>query len=162
MRVYFLRHGKSAARETWKGDDAQRPLTEEGMELMRRQAATMNRLGIQPDLIVTSPLTRARQTAEIVAVALRKSSALEESECLARDFDSACLVKLMDAHPDAKCMMVVGHEPDFSQTVSKLLGGGRIQLKKGGLATVDIVERVGDMVFGVLVSLLTPGQMRGA
>ncbi len=58
--------------------------------------------------------------------------------------------------------MIVGHEPDFSATVAQLIGGGRVQLKKGGLARVDIVERVGDLVYGVLVSLLTPSQMTGA
>jgi phosphohistidine phosphatase SixA len=55
--------------------------------------------------------------------------------------------------------MLVGHEPDFSATTATLLGGGRIQFKKGGLARVDIVERVGDLVYGVLVALLTPDQL---
>lgn len=161
MRVYFLRHGKAASQLTWSKDDSLRPLTEEGIAGMRLEAATLQALGVNPDVIVTSPLVRARQTAEIVAERLGMSDDLVEDERLAPGFDSVRLAGIIDAHPEAESIMLVGHEPDMSAAVAKLIGGGRLQLKKGGLATVDIVERVGDFVFGVLVSLMTPSQLRG-
>ncbi len=161
MRVYFLRHGRSVDAAEWRLDDDLRPLTEEGLDLMRQEAAGLRRLGLVPELIVTSPLTRARQTAEIVARELGMSAALVEDERLALGFDRDQLVAIIDAHPGLESIMVVGHEPSFSATVAKLIGGGRVQLKKGGLARVDIAERVGDMVFGVLVALLTPHMLHG-
>jgi phosphohistidine phosphatase len=160
MRVYFLRHGRSASQLTWTEDDGLRPLTEEGIEGMRREAATFAALGVKPDVIITSPLTRARQTAEIVAESMGMSEELVEDERLAPGFDSVRLAKIIDDYPNAESIMVVGHEPDMSAAVSKLIGGGRLQLKKGGLATVEVVERVGDFVFGVLVSLMTPAHLR--
>ena len=161
MRVYFLRHGKSVDAAVWRADDGVRPLTEEGFELMRLEGARMRALKIRPDVIVTSPLTRAQQTADVVAEELGLTDVLVEDERLAPGFDRDDLVGIIDAHPGAETMMIVGHEPDFSSTMSTLMGGGRLQLKKGGLGRVDIVERVGDMIFGVLVFLLTPGQLSG-
>lgn len=155
MRIYFLRHGKSVDAAIWRADDRLRPLTQEGLDLMHREAKAIRTLNLVPDVIVTSPLTRARQTAEIVAKELKLD--LVEDERLAPGFNRDRLAEIMDAHPRAECLMVVGHEPDFSATVSTLIGGGRIDFKKGGLARVDVVERVGVMVFGVLVALLTPG-----
>ena len=89
------------------------------------------------------------------------SDELVEDERLAPGFDSVRLAKIIDDYPNAESIMVVGHEPDMSAAVSKLIGGGRLQLKKGGLATVEVVERVGDFVFGVLVSLMTPAHSAG-
>lgn len=159
MKVYFLRHGKSSARAAWRDDDDLRPLTPEGVDLMRREAVGIRKLGMVPDVIITSPLARARQTAEIVAVELGMGAVLVEDERLAHGFDRDRLVQIIDAHPGVDSIMLVGHEPDFSATAATLLGGGRLQFKKGGLARVDIVERVGDLVYGVLVALLTPDQL---
>ncbi len=161
MKIYFLRHGKSVDASLWRAGDDARPLTPEGLDLMRLEGTRMRAMKLAPDAIVTSPLTRARQTADIVAEELGLTSKLEEDERLAHGFDRNALVAVMDDHAGAGSIMIVGHEPDFSATISALIGGGRVQLKKGGLARVDVVERVGDMIFGVLVSLLTPAQMSG-
>ena len=162
MRIYFLRHGKSQSRATWFEDDGLRPLTEEGVQLMRRQAVYLHKMGAPPEFIVTSPLARAQQTAAIVAEEFGSDSVLVEDGRLAPGFDREQLVEIIDAYTGAESLMIVGHEPDFSATVAQVIGGGRVQFKKGGLARVDIVERVGDLVYGVLVSLLTPSQMTGA
>lgn len=161
MRIYFLRHGRSLSRALWSGDDRLRPLTRGGVEALEQAAEAWRRLDPPPELIVTSPLVRARQTAEVAAEALGMAGQLIEDERLAPGFESAQLVSLIDDHPAVETLMVVGHEPDFSATVAKLIGGGRLQVKKGGLATIEIAERVGDMIFGVLISLLTPAQTRG-
>ena len=162
MRIYFLRHGKSQSRATWFEDDRLRPLTEEGVSLMRRQALYLRKMGPAPDFIVTSPLARAQQTAAIVAEEFGSDSVLVEDGRLASGFDRERLVEIIDTYAGAESLILVGHEPDFSATVAQVIGGGRVQFKKGGLARVDIVERVGDLVYGVLVSLLTPSQMTGA
>ncbi|HTX70514.1 MAG TPA: phosphohistidine phosphatase SixA [Thermoleophilia bacterium] len=153
-RVYFLRHGKAENRAEWRGSDDERPLTAEGEEAMRREAEALRALGLAPDVIVTSPLARARRTAEIVAEGLGLSGRLVEDERLAHGFDVRRLEQVLTAHAGAGAVMVVGHEPDFSAAVAELIGGGEIVMKKGGLARVDVTAPAAGG--GELVWLLTP------
>ncbi len=153
MRVYFLRHGK-ADRSQWDGDDDARPLTAEGEKELRREAKIMRTMDLALDLIVTSPLARAYRTAEIVADELGLGGRLAVDARLAHGFDVRRLEQLLAAHAPAQSVMVVGHEPDFSATVSELIGGGDVVMKKGGLARVDVTAPVAGG--GELVWLLTP------
>ncbi len=158
-RVYFLRHGKAMSRTEWKGDDGLRPLTPEGEEELRREAAALKGLGLAPDVIVTSPLVRARQTAVIVAEALGIGDRVVEDERLAQGFDVRALGRIAASHAEADQLMVVGHEPEFSATVAELIGGGAVVMKKGGLARVDLVD--GSLKRGQLAWLLTPPLLGG-
>jgi phosphohistidine phosphatase len=158
MIVYFLRHGLAGARQEGQGDDARRPLTKKGIKNMRTQAKTLARLDLQLEVILTSPLTRALQTADIVAGALKMVARLEQDERLAPGFDRDALQQVLADHPAAKSILLVGHEPDFSLTISALIGGGKVMLKKGGLARVDITAT--DRLQGDLVWLLPPKIMR--
>ena len=138
MKLYFLRHGLAAEREEWSGDDAARPLTDEGKARMARAAAVFAKLELGLDAIITSPLVRAVQTAEIVARELKMQNRLVTDERLAPGFDADALAKILPAYPKAAALMLVGHEPDFSETISYLIGGGRVVCKKGGLALVEL------------------------
>jgi phosphohistidine phosphatase len=138
MKIFFLRHGLAGDRTEWKGDDAKRPLTDEGIEKMKRIAAALAALDLGLDVIVTSPLVRAKQTAEIVAHTL--GAPLTEDARLAPGFNAEQLRALLLDHPDARAVMVVGHEPDFSETISALIGGGRIVCRKGSVALVDLPD----------------------
>ena len=71
MELYFLRHGKSVPRSEWEGDDESRPLTEAGVSALAHASWTLARLGVAPDVLITSPMERAQRTAEIVAPAHR-------------------------------------------------------------------------------------------
>jgi phosphohistidine phosphatase len=153
MRVYFLRHGK-ADRSQWDGEDYARPLTAEGEEAMRREAQALSAMDLALDVIVTSPLARARMTAGIVADQLGLGGRLVEDARLAHGFDVRRLEQLLAAHGPAESVMVVGHEPDLSSTIAELIGGGDIVMKKGGLARVDVTAPVAGG--GQLVWLLTP------
>jgi phosphohistidine phosphatase len=154
MKVYFLRHGKAANRGDWAGDDDDRPLTPEGEESMRREATALRALDLAPDVIVTSPLARARRTAEIVADGLGLRGRVVEDGRLAHGFDVRRLAQVLAGHEAADGVMVVGHEPDFSAAVAELIGGGEIVIKKGGLARVDVTAPVAGG--GELIWLLTP------
>jgi phosphohistidine phosphatase len=158
MILYFLRHGLAGGREEWQGDDAERPLTKKGLKNMRRQARTLARLNLRLDMIITSPLTRAFQTAEIVARELKMVERLEQDKRLAPGFGRNALEQVLADHPEAKNIMLVGHEPDFSLTSSALTGGGNVIFKKGGLARVDITATA--PLQGSLVWLLPPKSMR--
>ncbi len=138
MKLYFLRHGLAHDRQDWKGDDPERPLTGEGEERMTRSAATIASLDLKLEAILTSPLTRAHQTASIMAEALRARDKLHVDNKVGPGFDVASLAAILADHPGFESLMLVGHEPSFSETISALIGGGRIVCKKGGLACVKV------------------------
>jgi phosphohistidine phosphatase len=153
MKLYFLRHGLAADREAWTGNDFERPLTDEGKKRMAREAATLAKLDLNLDLILTSPLIRASQTAEIVAQHLNLTDRLVKDERLSPGFGTNQLAKILTAYPEAKALMLVGHEPDFSQVIGDLIGGGRINCKKGSLAGVELSNK---SLQGELVWLIPP------
>lgn len=136
MRLYFVRHGRAEDREVWAPkDDALRPLTDDGILRMKASASAMKALKVQPDVILTSPLTRARQTADIVNEALR--AGVVEDQSLVH-FGVGALTQLVDQHKNARSLMLVGHEPDFSTVVEMITGGGHVVVKKGSLIRVDL------------------------
>ena len=140
MKLFFLRHGLAADRREWKGSDAERPLTKDGMERMKRSAAMIAGLGLELDAILSSPLTRARQTASIVAEALDAQNKLLVDGRLGAGFDKDALAEILRDHASSESLMLVGHEPGLSATISALIGGGRIMCKKGGLVCVNLPE----------------------
>jgi phosphohistidine phosphatase len=135
MHVYFLRHGE-ADWPNWNKSDDERPLTERGKREMKKVAGFLERLDVGLDQIITSPLPRARQTAE--AVAGRLHIQLHEDELLEPGFGSSEFEKLLKKYP-GEDIMVVGHEPDFSSTIEALTGGS-LKLSKAGLALVEVDE----------------------
>lgn len=153
MRLYFLRHGL-ADRSAWDGEDYHRPLTSKGVKKMRREASTIKRLGLNLSALRTSPLKRARQTAELVAEALMMQEDLIVDDRLTPGFGRAALQNIARDHSPDDHVMLVGHEPDFSLTVEALIGGGTITFKKGGLARVDIPHP--GRLEGELVWLIPP------
>jgi phosphohistidine phosphatase len=151
MEIYFLRHGEAGKKAG--GDDSARPLTEEGIARMEVEAAAMTLLHIGVRTIVSSPYLRARQTAEIVARKLRPSSDVIVDTRLAPGFGPDDLAEILSENLEGP-LMLVGHEPDFSMTISACIGGGGIELKKGGLARMD-TETPGSSR-GTLVLLIPP------
>lgn len=136
MRLYFVRHGRAEDREVWAPkDDGLRPLTPDGIARMKTSAATIKALNIRPDVILTSPLTRAAQTAEILGETLR--SDVVEVPGLAH-FGVGVLSELIAKYNAAESPMLVGHEPDFSTVLEMITGGGHIMVKKGSLIRVDM------------------------
>jgi phosphohistidine phosphatase len=154
MILYFLRHGLADDRAGWLADDTQRPLTKEGKDKMALEAEVFIRVNLGLDLIVTSPLMRAFQTAQIVAQRLDMEDKLIQDERLAPGFDLQKLSEILAAHPGMETVMLVGHEPDFSETISVLIGGGRVICKKGGLARVDVTSQL--PLSGELAWLMPP------
>jgi phosphohistidine phosphatase len=154
LTLYFLRHGQAGSRTEWQGDDSARPLTTDGKRRMQREAVAIRSLGVSPDVIVSSPLVRAQQTAEIVAKGLDRLDRLIMDPRLGPGFDPRQLKAVLAEHRDASALLLVGHEPDFSETISRLIGGGRLDVKKGGLALVELDDR--DSPAGRLLWLLPP------
>ena len=154
MRLYFLRHGPAESRADWTGDDRERPLSDDGRKAVRREVAGLKALGLGIDIIVTSPLSRARETAEIVADGLDMTDRVVEDERLAHGFDAGDARAIVAEHGRDATVMLVGHEPDFSNTMAALTGGGSYVIKKGGLARVDAADP--SLAGAMLVWLLPP------
>ncbi len=155
MILYFLRHGLAGDRETWTGDDALRPLTKRGRERLEAAAQRLSGLNLGLDLILTSPYARAYQTAIICAKGLKKTDVLIQDDRLAPGFGIAPLVEILKEHKDAENILLVGHEPDFSEVVSALIGGGRLIFKKAGLARVELTSQ--SPLQGELAWFIPPG-----
>jgi phosphohistidine phosphatase len=158
MRLYFLRHGIAAAREGWTGDDALRPLTDKGKERLEQVTALLAGQRLAIELIVSSPLLRCAQTAEIAARRLEIPDRLVTDGRLAPGFGQAMLAKVVRAHANAGALMLVGHEPDFSQTIGHVIGGGRVVCKKGSVACVNVPDV--QAMEGELEWLLPPAFLR--
>jgi len=133
MKLCFLRHGE-ADWPNWDKPDNERPLTERGRKEMKRVAKFLECLKFAADAILTSPLPRASQTAEIVAK--RLGIELKTDPALAHGFNLERLRRLL-GKADADCIMVVGHEPAFSEVI-KDLTGGEVKLSKAGVALLEV------------------------
>jgi phosphohistidine phosphatase len=154
MNCYFLRHGIAVEPEKWSGSDFERPLTPEGRARMEREAKAIAALSLDLGAIVTSPLLRAKQTAEIVAERLDMGTKLVEDPRLGAGFNLERLGAILAAHADASAIVLVGHEPSMSATIGHSIGGARIELKKAALAGVEFIDPTSTS--GTLFSLIPP------
>lgn len=142
MELYLMRHGRAGEPNPKTfAHDAERPLTPEGIQKTKAVAAGMAVLKLNVDAIVSSPFTRARQTAEIAATALGLEGNLHLSEHLAANGDPQALIQeLLHKYRGKKALLLVGHEPYLSQFAGLLTCGGphlAILLKKAGLILLN-------------------------
>lgn len=172
MRLYFLRHAVAYSREEWPGSEADRPLTEPGRAEMRHVAAGLAALDLGVALAITSPFARALETARIAEEGLR--APLVEANELAPGATLGGLLRVLQgtlqAHEDAGRVLLVGHEPDFSQMIGELIAAphpARLVLKKAGCGCVDLPRKAVKRAVtshdlsgeGTLRWLLTPSQL---
>jgi phosphohistidine phosphatase len=148
-QLWLLRHGEAVPHES--KPDAERELTPRGERQALAAGDGLARLGVEFEACYTSPKARARDTARLACKALNIEPA--EVDVLADGFDREDALELLMGHDADARVLVVGHEPSFSQVVSDLTGG-RIDFKKGGVAAVR-VEGGG----GELVALLRPREL---
>ncbi|HEY6609367.1 MAG TPA: phosphoglycerate mutase family protein [Candidatus Limnocylindria bacterium] len=133
MILYFLRHGKAGSPRATS--DETRPLTERGEAALRAAAPLWRRLNLRPDLVLSSPLSRALRTAELFCEAMGGMPVVDDRlRPGARWGDFA---RAMAPHADARRVMFVGHEPDLSSAVMELTGAASVRMRKGGLACVE-------------------------
>lgn len=133
MILYFMRHAE--AEDAGPGQsDADRRLTDKGLARTREAAAALQSMGTTLDLILTSPLVRAVQTAAIVGRTLRVRVVPVEALAGPSVDD---LRTMFEEHGRPANLMVVGHEPDFSHLVGELIGDGQVEMKKGAIACLD-------------------------
>lgn len=121
MKLILVRHAAAIERSSG-GADELRYLTPEGRAFFRKTARTLGKKGLAPEAILTSPLLRAVQTADILAESLDYSGPLAALEALAPGFDLDRLARVLADYRQAGELVIVGHEPDLSELVVALLG----------------------------------------
>ncbi|MEI6208428.1 MAG: phosphohistidine phosphatase SixA [Desulfuromonadales bacterium] len=160
MVLYIMRHaeaveGNATLRDEW------RYLTENGRLSVRKVSSLIAKYGNKPRLTITSPLTRAVQTAEIAAENACRKNVVVASGLLLPGADIDELVSHIKGCGDARCVMLVGHEPQLGSLVARLLGRNdeAITLKKSACVTLKLDPETDDKPAGFLWYLV-PGKKR--
>ncbi|TVQ95594.1 MAG: phosphohistidine phosphatase SixA [Deltaproteobacteria bacterium] len=160
--LYLFRHGIAEGEHPeHPGRDTERRLTDKGRERTARAALGLERLGIAPDVIWTSPYVRTRQTAQILAEVLDPSSGVEVHEQLACEGSNERLIEEI-AGSAQRSVLLVGHEPNLSELTSLLVCGRgilRSRFKKAGYVHIE-VHPVQQRVVGRLQAMLPPRVLR--
>ena len=148
-QLWLLRHGEAVPHDS--KPDPERELTARGERQALAAGAALARLGVEFDACYASPKVRAIDTARLACEALGAEPVVEQA--LAEGFGRDDAIALLRAHGDDARVLVVGHEPDFSQVVHDLTGA-QIDMKKGGVAGVRL-----DGGHGELIVLLRPREL---
>jgi phosphohistidine phosphatase len=159
MKLLLLRHATAMPRGTAGVFDDERPLTPSGKAAFRVAARGLARIAHRPDVLLTSPLARARATAEIAARAFRRI--VPTVEPALADESVTGLVIALKMYPLDATIALVGHEPGLSALLACLLGaseGERLAFQKGGAALLDLPD--GPATLGRLIWFLTPKVLR--
>lgn len=165
LELYLVRHAVAAERGPDYPDDNLRPLTEEGVTKFARAVAGLREFGVTLDVVLTSPLQRARETADLLVAGLRPKPKLVVVDALAPDHTlaevMAAVGKVASSGRGASRLALVGHEPDLGAMAARLLGArGTMEFRKGAVCRID-VDRAMPSGPGTLRWFLPPRALRG-
>ena len=158
MNLYILRHASAGVRRLDPAIDAKRPLDKEGKEQCMLVARYLNALRVQFDLIVSSPLKRALQTASLVGTEVAYDSKIQISDAMAPSGTIIGFQNLIASLASHENVLVVGHNPNIPAFLGSLVSSSRaanIRMRKGAIARVDYTRRPGQ-----LLSLVDPRLLR--
>lgn len=164
MRLYIVRHGIAIDREDPKcPPEAERYLTEKGIAKTEVVAKAFAKLGVEADLLVSSPYVRAMQTAEIFAKALTyPKSKIAKTETLLPGAEPQAFYRELARRKDADCVVCFGHAPNVDQLLALAIGAKKeaTEMKKAGVAALEL-HRISPPA-GTLVWLGTPKVLRAS
>ena len=162
IELYLVRHAIAAERGPKYPDDRLRPLTNEGRKRFEQSIPGAVCAGVALDLVLTSPLTRALETAGILANGLRPRPSVQELEALAPGGRHALLVEAITKFSNRhRRIAMVGHEPDLGEFGARLIGArGTIEFTKGAICAIDL-DGATPGGPGTLRWLLPPRVLRG-
>jgi phosphohistidine phosphatase len=158
--LYLVRHAIAAERGDDWPHDSKRPLTERGMARFKECVAGLGALDVAIDEIFTSPLIRAKQTAELLAAGVSGKPPVKILDALAPDHTAAVVMAQLAKQAKRRRIALVGHEPDLGELAAHLLGAQRaVPFKKGGICRID-VETLTSRRAGSLIWFATPKMLR--
>lgn len=160
LRLYLVRHAIAAERgEAWP-DDSKRPLTSKGITRMRAVARGLRELDVTLDAILTSPLERAKQTAELLAASMKPAPPVMILEALAPGVAPAQVAEGLAPFRKARRIALVGHEPGLGELAAWLIGANApLSFRKGGVCRIDVMAFPPSGA-GQLVWFATPKMLR--
>lgn len=161
VELYLVRHAIAAPRgEEWP-DDAKRPLTSRGVSRFKEAVEGLRALGVEVDEILTSPLVRAKQTADLLAAGLPGKPVVRTLDALASGHEPRAILAQLARAVRRRRVALVGHEPGLGELAAHLIGAGRaLPFKKGGVCRID-VESLTSRRAGALTWFLPPKLLRG-
>lgn len=162
LDLFVLRHGEAGVPLDDPSKDDNRPLSREGRRETEEVARSMSKLGIELELIASSPIPRAFQTAEVVAREYKKQNKLETWNELKYSAETESLYHKLASQKPGSSILIVGHEPHLSNMIAEIIAGTsqvNLVLKKSGLARLGILS-FKPKITGELRWLLTPKLMR--
>ena len=134
-----MRHAIAAERGDEWPDDSKRPLTSRGINRFKEVVKGLRRLDITVDEVFTSPLVRARQTAELLASGLEGKAPVKVLDALAPGHTAASVMTQLARVAKRRRVALVGHEPELGELAAYLIGAGRaLAFKKGGICRIDL------------------------
>jgi phosphohistidine phosphatase len=158
--LYLVRHAIAAERGDEWPDDTKRPLTVRGVERFKQGVRGLRWLDVEIDEIVTSPLVRAAQTANLLATGLAGKPVVRTLDLLAPGHTPSVLVTHLARTAGRHRLALVGHEPDLGELAAHLLGAKRaLAFRKGGICRIDVPSWSGARA-GALVWFLPPRVLR--
>jgi phosphohistidine phosphatase len=138
LELYLIRHGMAADRGDEYPDDSKRPLTGEGIADLKKGAHALNALDIGFEHIITSPLVRTRQTADVFAEHLKSKPSVSTTDALAPAGAPTAVLQELAKHMRKGSIALVGHEPNIGELAARLLGSRTpIAFKKGAICRID-------------------------
>jgi phosphohistidine phosphatase len=162
MILYFVRHAIAVPQGSAGAADVERELTREGIDKMKRAATGLRAAEAIPDIILSSPLVRARQTAEILMEAFDGKPVLTVVQALAPGGNRSELYLEIRKHADARALMLVGHQPSLGEIAGEIVWGTPshpLDLKKGGACAME-VDKVAPAPRGTLLWIMPPAILR--
>jgi phosphohistidine phosphatase len=160
LELYLIRHGIAAERGEDYPDDSKRPLTSHGIARLRKEAKALDALGIAFDHILTSPLTRTKQTADIFAETMKGKPPVATIDALAPAGTPSAVIQEIGKHARKARVALVGHEPNMGELAARLIGAREpLAFKKGAVCRIDF-EVLPPKGTGSLVWFLPPKLLR--
>ena len=160
LELYLIRHGIAADRGDEYPDDSKRPLTSEGIASLRKGVKALDALDVTFDHVISSPLVRAKQTADVFVQHLKSKPSMSTSDALAPAGSPASVVQEIVKHAKKGRVALVGHEPNIGELAARLIGSRTpIEFKKGAICRIDF-EVLPPKGAGQLRWFLTPKMLR--
>jgi phosphohistidine phosphatase len=162
VKLYVVRHAIAVPHGTPGFAEDERPLTEEGIEKMKRAARGLRSLDVLPEVVLSSPLPRARHTAELLLAEFGKRATLKLTDALAPSGSRREVYKELQTQGDPESIMLVGHQPSLGEIAGEIAWGSPehyLELKKGGACCLEIVT-LRPKPRGTLLWILTPSILR--
>lgn len=160
LELYLIRHGLAAERGEHYPDDSKRPLTREGISRLEQEAKGLAALDVAFDEIISSPLVRARQTADVFAEAMKPKPAVSLADALSPAGGPSAVVRELARHAKKSRLALVGHEPNMGELAAFLIGTKTpIPFKKGAVCRIDLAV-VPPRGRGQIIWFATPRMLR--